>query len=39
MYLRASNPEDIETAAAILKKGGLVGIPTETVYGLGCKCA
>ena len=34
MYLRASNPEDIETAAAILKKGGLVGIPTETVYGL-----
>ncbi len=26
---------DIEEAAAILKKGGLVGIPTETVYGLG----
>ncbi len=26
---------DIETAAAILKEGGLVGIPTETVYGLG----
>lgn len=26
---------DIEAAAAILKEGGLVGIPTETVYGLG----
>jgi len=24
----------IETAAEILKKGGIVGIPTETVYGL-----
>lgn len=27
--------KDIETAAAILREGGLVGIPTETVYGLG----
>ena len=26
---------EIETAARILKEGGLVGIPTETVYGLG----
>ena len=26
---------DIEAAAAILRDGGLVGIPTETVYGLG----
>lgn len=26
--------EDIKTAAEILKKGGLVGMPTETVYGL-----
>ena len=26
---------DIPLAAAILKDGGLVGIPTETVYGLG----
>ena len=25
----------IEEAAAILRRGGLVGIPTETVYGLG----
>lgn len=27
--------KEIETAAAILREGGLVGIPTETVYGLG----
>ena len=26
---------EIETAARILAEGGLVGIPTETVYGLG----
>ena len=27
--------EDIQTAAQIIRDGGLVGIPTETVYGLG----
>ena len=27
--------QDTGTAAAILRSGGLVGIPTETVYGLG----
>lgn len=26
---------DIEQAAEVLKRGGLLGIPTETVYGLG----
>ena len=26
---------DVERAAAILARGGLLGIPTETVYGLG----
>ena len=26
---------DIEQAASVLKRGGLLGIPTETVYGLG----
>jgi L-threonylcarbamoyladenylate synthase len=31
----ASNPEAIEIAARILRKGGLVAFPTETVYGLG----
>ena len=34
VLLRASQQEDILTAAQILKEGGLVGIPTETVYGL-----
>jgi L-threonylcarbamoyladenylate synthase len=32
--LNANKKEAIETAAQILKDGGLVGIPTETVYGL-----
>ncbi|WP_294550959.1 L-threonylcarbamoyladenylate synthase [uncultured Pseudoflavonifractor sp.] len=27
--------QDIRAAAEILKRGGLLGIPTETVYGLG----
>ncbi|MYT21437.1 translation factor Sua5, partial [Streptomyces sp. SID7760] len=26
---------DIERAAGLLRAGGLVGLPTETVYGLG----
>lgn len=34
LLLTASN-KDIETAAKILRSGGLVGMPTETVYGLG----
>ncbi|MEM8812969.1 MAG: L-threonylcarbamoyladenylate synthase [Pseudomonadota bacterium] len=29
------NPSNLERAAACLKAGELVGIPTETVYGLG----
>lgn len=32
--LLKNTPEGIEKAANILKNGGLVGIPTETVYGL-----
>lgn len=28
-------PQTIEEAAAVLRKGGLVAFPTETVYGLG----
>ena len=27
---------DIEKAAAIVKRGGIVAYPTDTVYGLGC---
>lgn len=33
-YLKADRAGDLERAASILKNGGLVGIPTETVYGL-----
>ena len=33
--LPASGPETAETAAQIIRSGGLVAIPTETVYGLG----
>lgn len=29
------NSQQVDLAAEILKKGGLIGIPTETVYGLG----
>lgn len=32
--LLKNTPENIQRAAEILKRGGLVGIPTETVYGL-----
>ena len=32
--LQADNPADIVRAGEILRQGGLVGIPTETVYGL-----
>ncbi len=34
LLLDAKKQGDIETAARILRKGGLVGMPTETVYGL-----
>lgn len=32
--LRADRAEDLAAAAALLRSGGLVAIPTETVYGL-----
>lgn len=35
MKTKLLHQNDIAEAAAILKNGGLVGIPTETVYGLG----
>ena len=34
-YLPADHPETAQVAADIIKNGGLVAIPTETVYGLG----
>lgn len=33
--LNAENREEIAAAAGIIRAGGLVGLPTETVYGLG----
>ncbi|MBO6109010.1 MAG: threonylcarbamoyl-AMP synthase [Eubacterium sp.] len=29
-------PSDLEDAAEVIRSGGLVAFPTETVYGLGC---
>ncbi|MFR5070035.1 MAG: Sua5/YciO/YrdC/YwlC family protein [Eubacteriales bacterium] len=36
--LNGNCAEDIVIAAELLKNGGLVAIPTETVYGLGSRC-
>ncbi|HEY4354194.1 MAG TPA: L-threonylcarbamoyladenylate synthase [Acidobacteriaceae bacterium] len=35
LWLRAAEPVDITHAATILRQGGTVAFPTETVYGLG----
>lgn len=35
LCLPADGPETVRTASDILKNGGLVALPTETVYGLG----
>ena len=35
LYLPADHPQTAQTAAEIIRSGGLVAIPTETVYGLG----
>ena len=35
MKTKSLTQNEIEQAAQILREGGLVGIPTETVYGLG----
>ncbi|MDP1768019.1 MAG: L-threonylcarbamoyladenylate synthase [Nitrospirota bacterium] len=34
--LPAANEESIRLAAEVIRNGGLVAFPTETVYGLGC---
>lgn len=33
-----NRPEGLEPAARVLRSGGLVAFPTETVYGLGAVC-
>ena len=35
IYFDALTPETVRQAAEIITRGGLLGIPTETVYGLG----
>ena len=35
IYFEALTPENVASAAQIIRSGGLLGIPTETVYGLG----
>lgn len=37
LLLDASNPADVQRAAALLAAGELVAIPTETVYGLAAR--
>jgi L-threonylcarbamoyladenylate synthase len=39
MIFSASVSENIQKAAEVLRKGGLVAFPTETVYGLGADAA
>jgi len=36
IYPENPNPREIKRVVDILKKGGLVIYPTDTVYGLGC---
>ena len=36
LYNENPNPKDIEHVVKVLKKGGLIIYPTDTVYGLGC---
>jgi len=36
LYNKNPNPKEIEKIVTVLKKGGLIIYPTDTVYGLGC---
>lgn len=36
IYEENPNPKAIEKVVSVLKKGGLIIYPTDTVYGLGC---
>jgi len=39
MQQRANHPQSVQDAAALLRQGRLVALPTETVYGLGADAA
>ena len=36
IYNDNPNPREIEKVVSVLKKGGLIIYPTDTIYGLGC---
>ena len=36
IYNKNPNPKEIEKAVNVLKNGGLIIYPTDTIYGLGC---
>lgn len=36
IYNENPNPKEIDRVVAVLRKGGLIIYPTDTVYGLGC---
>ena len=36
IYPENPNPKAIDQVVEVLKKGGLIIYPTDTVYGLGC---
>lgn len=36
IYEENPNPKEIDKVIAVLKRGGLIIYPTDTVYGLGC---
>lgn len=36
IYEENPNPKEIERVVAILRRGGIIIYPTDTVYGLGC---
>jgi len=36
IYPENPNPKEIDKVISVLKKGGLIIYPTDTVYGLGC---
>ncbi len=36
IYNENPNPREIQRVVEVLRKGGLVIYPTDTVYGLGC---